>query len=262
MNTDNRTKINQLLDSQPKGTVFLASWLSKKGYSLDLLKSYRKSNWLQSIGTGAMIRHNDYISYEGALYTLQKQTNLSIHIGGRTALAYLGKVHYLDFSNINKRISLFGYQGEKLPAWFKNHNWNANIKYHTSSFLPTELGLVNMEFKTFSMFISGAARAMMECLYLVPKQQELTECYELMEGLNNLRPKSAQRLLEACNSVKVKRLFLYLADKAGHKWLNYVSLENVDLGKGKRSIVKNGVYVSKYQITVPKELEALGKTNL
>jgi hypothetical protein len=27
----------------------------------------------------------------------------------------------------------------------------------------------------------------MECLYLAPEKQELAECYQLMEGLNNLR---------------------------------------------------------------------------
>jgi hypothetical protein len=78
-----------------------------------------------------------------------------------------------------------------------------------------------------------------------------------MEGLNNLRPASVQKLLEGCTSVKVKRLFLYLADKVGHEWLNYINLGKVDLGSGKRAIVKNGVYVSKYQITVPKELVAV-----
>jgi hypothetical protein len=57
--------------------------------------------------------------------------------------------------------------------------------------------------------------------------------------------------------VKVKRLFLYLADKVGHDWLSYISLDKVDLGSGKRAIVNDGVYVSKYQITVPKELEAV-----
>ena len=96
----------------------------------------------------------------------------------------------------------------------------------------------------------------MECLYLVPKSQPLTEVFELMEGLNNLRPALVQSLLEACRSVKVKRLFLYLADKAGHDWFNCLDLKKIDLGSGKRSIVKDGVYVSKYQITVPKELEA------
>ena len=93
------------------------------------------------------------------------------------------------------------------------------------------------------------------CLYLTPKKQELVECYEIMEGLNNLRPKQVQELLEACTSIKVKRLFLYMAEKARHDWFKYIDLEGIDLGNGKRSLVKEGVYISKYQITVPKALE-------
>ena len=79
-----------------------------------------------------------------------------------------------------------------------------------------------------------------------------------MEGLNNLRPDTVQQLLEACSSVKVKRLFLYMAEKAQHPWLNYLDLQKIDLGKGNRSLVEKGVYVSKYKITVPKELAAHG----
>ena len=75
-----------------------------------------------------------------------------------------------------------------------------------------------------------------------------------MEGLNNLRPNQVQKLLEDCSSIKVKRLFLYLAEKANHNWVKHLNTERIDLGSGKRSIVKNGVYDSKYKITVPVEL--------
>ena len=96
----------------------------------------------------------------------------------------------------------------------------------------------------------------MECLYLAPEKQPLLEVFELMEGLNNLRPAHVQTLLEQCRSVKVKRLFLYMSEKAEHNWFNFLDLGKIDLGKGKRSLLTNGVYVPKYQITVPKELEA------
>jgi hypothetical protein len=95
----------------------------------------------------------------------------------------------------------------------------------------------------------------MECLYLAPESQPLLGTFELMEGLNNIRPAMTQRLLETCKSVKVKRLFLFMADKASHDWLSYLNLEKIDLGSGKRSIVKDGVYVPRYQITIPKELD-------
>lgn len=95
----------------------------------------------------------------------------------------------------------------------------------------------------------------MECLYLAPNGQPLLEVYELIEGVNNIRLAIGQRLLENCSSVKVKRLFLYMADKAGHDWLTYINLDKIDLGKGKRQIVADGMYISSHKITVPKELE-------
>jgi len=252
MNTEKGSKINQLLQSQPQGVVFLASWLSLNGYSLDLQKRYRKSNWLQSIGTGAMIRTGDPITYEGALYALQQQNNSNIHPGGKTALSLLGKSHYLELQT--KKVSLFGGKGENLPSWFQNYDWGAEMNYYQTGFLPKTLGLTQIEYKNFTLQVSNAIRALLECLYLAPKYQDLYECFEIMEGLNNLRPKEVQKLLEACNSLKAKRLFLLLADKAGHSWLNHVDMNNIDLGTGKRSIVKGGVYVSKYKITVNKEL--------
>lgn len=260
MNTDNSTKINQLLNLQPKRTVFLNSFLSKQGYSLDLLKSYRRSNWLESIGIGAMKRKNDDVSYEGAIYSLQQQLGMQIHLGGKTALSLLGQSHYLELSEA--KATLFGYTDEKLPTWFQNYNWSIKVDYYSTSFLPSQLGLIDMSFETFSMQISGTTRALLECLYLVPKKQDLLECYDVMEGLNNLRPNLVQELLEECQSVKVKRLFLYLADKSNHQWVSYLNLEKIDLGSGKRSIVKNGIYIQKYKITVPKELEKRGETNV
>ena len=85
MSTENKTKINQLLSSVPTGIVLQSHWLKSEGYSLDLQKRYRNSNWLQQIGNGAMVRNGDKVSYEGAVYALQKQSSLSIHPGGRTA---------------------------------------------------------------------------------------------------------------------------------------------------------------------------------
>jgi len=93
-----------------------------------------------------------------------------------------------------------------------------------------------------------------ESLNLAPKYYNLTDLYQIMEMLNGLRPNLLQQLLEENNSVKVKRLFLYMAEKAGHSWYNDLNLERIDLGKGKRSNVKDGVYDPKYQITIPRDL--------
>lgn len=254
MSTKVGSKLNQLLRSCPKGAVLLSSSLSKQGYSLDLQKRYKNSHWFNSIGTGALVRSGDPVDYLGAIYALQEQLGWSVHPGGRTALSLLGKSHYLELSP--KKVTLFGNAGEKLPLWFKKYNWGIEVNYHASSFLPPHLGLTTLELKAFSIKVSSAARAILECLYLAPEKQPLLETFDLMGGLNNLRPDLVQALLEQCRSVKVKRLFLYLAEKAEHDWFDYLNLDKIDLGKGKRSLVKNGVYITKYQITVPKELEA------
>jgi len=260
MTTNAPTKINQLLASQPGGVVLLSFWLAEQGYSLDLQKAYRRSRWLESIGTGAMIRTGDAVSYEGAIYALQKQNGLPIHPGGRTALVLLGKAHYLPLSE--REVTVFGEDQARLPVWFLKRDWGVTVDYHQSSFLPSGIGMTEIEVKNYFISISGAARALMECLYLAPEKMALVECYELMEGLNNLKPVQVQRLLEECNSIKVKRLFLYMAKKANHSWLEFVQLSKVDLGSGKRSIVKNGVYIDSYQITVPKELAEYGERNV
>ena len=257
MSTENKTKINQLLSSVPTGIVLQSHWLKSEGYSLDLQKRYRNSNWLQPIGNGAMMRNGDKVSYEGAVYALQKQSSLSVHPGGRTALSLLGKSQYLELSA--KKAILFGGKDEKLPTWFRNHDWGLAIEYYKTTFLRSDVGLTEIELKNFSIKLSDATRAIMECLYLAPKKQDLMECYEIMEGLNNLRPSHVESLLEQCQSVKVKRLFLYLSEKAGHEWFQSIDVKKIDLGTGKRSIVTEGVYNSKYMITVPKELEKYGK---
>ena len=252
MLTENRTKINQLLSTIPQDVVLQSSWLINEGYSLDLQKYYRNSGWLKALGNGAMYRSNNQPSYEGGVYALQKQSGLSVHPGGRTALALQGKAHYIELNTA--QIWLFGGEKEKLPTWFRKHKWDQKVHYKASSFLPKELGLTEFSLAGFSIKVSSPARAMMECLYLAPEKFDIVECYELMENLNDLRPTIVQELLEACTSIKVKRLFLFMAEKLNHSWYKHLNLSKVYLGKGKRSLVKDGVYISKYQITVPKKL--------
>lgn len=260
MSTRNRTKLHQLLSSTPAGVVLTAAWLRAKGYSKELQKRYRRSGWLTSIGTGALIRTNDRVDYLGGIYALQSQLGLSLHPGAKTALSLHGKSHYLELST--KTVQLFVNNKENVPAWFIKYDWRVRPTIHKTTFLPPDLGLVSLKHNGFDVKVSSPARAIMECLYLSPKKQSLLEVYELMEGLNNLRPQPVQQLLEQCQSIKVKRLFLFLAERAGHQWLTYVNLDNVDLGSGKRVIEPDGVYVAKYQIYVPRGMESGNEQSL
>lgn len=249
---NNGSKINQMLQQLPNGSVLLASWLKDQGYSYELQQRYRKSEWLTSIGGGAMIRTGEKLSLAGAIYALQHHTGIKIHIGGRTALGLQGYAHYIELER--KETLLFAEHGVKLPAWVRNNNWDTKPVLITTSFLPEDTGLVDFKEKEFNLLISGAARAMMECLFLTPGHFDLEEAMQLMEGLNLLKPGVVQDLLEQCRSVKVKRLFLHFAKRSGHAWFKQLQLNKIDLGSGKRSLVTDGVLVREYNITLPKHL--------
>jgi len=251
MSPNSGIKINQLLQQHPQGTVLLSSWLVNQGYSHDLQHRYLKSGWLTSLGYGAMKRTGDTINLKGALHSLQTQAGKNIHIGGRTALGLQGLSHYLEL--YQKETLLFASGGTNLPLWFKKTNWETNAVLIHTSMLPPNIGLINYNEKTFTIKISGPIRAILECLELAPKGFDLLEAWQIMEGLSALNPNNVQGILEHCNSVKALRLFLFMAEKANHSWFKYLNIGNLNLGKGKRSIVPNGIYIPKYKITVPKE---------
>jgi len=249
---NNEIKINSLIQSLPKGSVILPSWLLSQGYSYELQQRYRKSGWLKSIGKGAMIKSGDTLVLAGALSALQN-ANINIHIGGRSALELQGLAHYLQINNPETTLFLNG--RVKLPVWFESNDWNTKIKlFRLSLFEDETLGMTDFQEGELTMKISNPARAIMECLALCPEKFPLSESFELMEGLATLRPAKVQELLENCKSLKVKRLFLHFAEKANHSWFKYLEISKIDLGVGNRSLVESGVLVSKYKLVLPNEL--------
>jgi hypothetical protein len=99
-------------------------------------------------------------------------------------------------------------------------------------------------------------RAFLELLDEVPKHETFHQADILMEGLRNLSPRRLQTLLCACKSVKVKRLFFWFAERHNHAWLQKLDQSAIDLGQGKRMLVRGGRFDAKYNITVPENLDA------
>ena len=104
------------------------------------------------------------------------------------------------------------------------------------------------------LVLSTAERAVLELLDELPERESFHQVDKLMEGLSTLSPHRLQRLLSECRNVKVKRLFLFLADRHPHAWLKHIQRDQIDLGKGKRMLVKGGKLNSTYHITVPEDL--------
>jgi hypothetical protein len=255
VSTSNKIKIKKLFDLHIPGTVLLASWLEANGFSRDLQHRYKKSGWLESVGVGAFKRPNETIGWQGALYSLHKQANLPVCIGGPTALSIAGFSHYIRTGT--ETVYLFSSLDIRLPAWFKKYSWNEAVTHIRTSSLPERVGLTEYQVRQFPLTVSSTERAIFECLYLTPEKLDILEVYQIMSGLVNLRPGLLQSLLEGCTSVKVKRLFLYMSKKANHQWFQFLDLSPIDLGQGDRSIVKNGSYDSEYRITIPQELALL-----
>lgn len=255
MSTRSDPKITKLLDRHRPGTVCLSPWMEGLGISRDLQKRYRKSGWLESVGKGAFRRPADLVQWQGGLYALQTQAGLAIHVGAMTALAMQGLSHFLRLDGAT--VYLFSPPKTTLPAWFRNYAWQASIKHVQTSMLPENLGLLDFEERTFAIKVSAPERAMLECLYLAPDELDLVECFQVMQGLSTLRPKLVDELLQACASIKAKRLFLYMAEKAGHQWFKHLNANRMNLGEGHRRLAADGVYVAKYNLTIPPALAAL-----
>jgi hypothetical protein len=246
-------KINQLMQEWVRGTVKLSTELEQKGYSKDLLQKYLRSRWLESLGYGAFKLAGDDVEWFGAISALQEQKHFSVHPGGKTALEIKGYAHYLsgEFTSIH----LFGKYSENLPKWFRDQEWRVNINYVQTKLFGDDVNkyLSDSEIKNVRIKVSSPEMAAMEMIQLVPKGQSFDEAEKIMEGLTTLRPQIVQELLEKCNSVKVKRLFLFMSEKSQHQWFNNLDTDKVNLGSGKRMVVPKGVLDKKYQITVPRE---------
>jgi len=102
---------------------------------------------------------------------------------------------------------------------------------------------------------STPERAILELCDETPDSPLVHEANALMQGLASLRPTLVSTLLQHCTSIKAKRLFLALADRNNHAWLAHVDLKSVDLGRGKRVLVRGGRLNAKYQITLPADLD-------
>lgn len=254
MDRQNRSIINNLLRNWPKNTVAVYAGLERQGVYRQLASTYVKSGWIERIGQGAFKRAGENVGWSGGLYALQTQLNMSVHPAGKTAFQLQGNAHYLPANLKQSKIVLFGSKNKKLPAWFKGHKWEVAIRYVMTDLFGKDmpLGLTTYNTGNYDIRISSPEKAALEFCYDVPIRESFDELDHIMSGLVTLRPLMVQDLLEKCGSVKAKRLFMYLAEKHNHTWVNKLNLEKVSFGTGKRSLCKNGHYDSKYKIVVPK----------
>jgi hypothetical protein len=263
------TKLNRLLADLGDTTLVSSRWLRAHGYPGNLVARYMASGWLQSPARGVYLRKSGKATWEGLLRTLQSLEQLPLHVGGQFALARLGHEHYLRLGE-PATVTLYG--PAKLPAWARKlplrerveacgngpFDWPPlSFSADTPDATLTAHGLERAADGTSASGVvsSMPERAILELCDEARDSAPVHEANAIMQGLATLRPQVVSDLLRHCNSIKAKRLFLALADRNHHAWLAHVELQGVDLGSGKRVLVRDGKLNVKYQITLPADLD-------
>ncbi len=246
------TKIKNILDLIPRDSVLFSSWLATQGIDRKEQSMYVRSGWLERIAQGVYKIAGSSPTLYGAVASYNAQLGKACHVGASSALDLRGYSHFVSMGKASGY--LFTDKEARLPGWFCALEWDMTVKYFTTSIFGGDSGLEVYDYSGAQLLISSPERAFMECLHLYPEYFSLLDSYYVMEMMTTLRPALVQQLLEVCSSIKVKRLFLYMAEKAGHNWFSALNLSELDLGKGIRNISATGRYDNNYQIIIPTEL--------
>lgn len=281
MTRENRSKLNRLQHLLPERLLVTSAWLQAQGYSSQLRSQYVAAGWLTQPVRGVYRRPGLQLRWDDVVASLQGLLQVPAYVGGRSALEVEGYGHYISPEGM-REVHL--YSRDQLPRWlfkldlgvrFVGHNaarlfpelavpklrqldfmkaesWSDHeqaVGYHASG-----LDELTLDSDAWPVLGSGPERAILELLDGIPHAETFEQVDKFMEALHTLRPALVQHLLEQCRSIKVKRVFLWLAERHDFAWLRKLDLGRVDLGRGKRVLAKEGRLDSKYQITVPAEM--------
>jgi hypothetical protein len=271
-------KLNHLLAQLPEGLLVDAAWLTERGYSTSLRSHYVSAGWLEQPAPRVYRRPRGTIRWEQVVISLQTLLKKPYLIGGRTSLELQGFSHYLA-SEI-REVHLYG--PKPLPGWvhalplpvrFRQHN--SQRLFRNDGMIPGVTGpALDMQTKAASndpihasarslawgqfewpLTVSTPERAILEMIDELPKQESFHQVDKFMESLSTLSPKRLTTLLNACSSVKVKRLFFFFAFRHNHRWCRQLDPKAFDLGTGKRMLAPGGRLDPRFQITVPEDFD-------
>jgi len=273
-------KLNHLERLLPEGLLVDAAWLSKHGYSTSLRSQYVTGGWLEHPARGVYQRPRGSLSWQQVVISLQTLLAQDLVVGGRSALELQGFAHYL--AREKKEVHLYG--SKRPPAWLSKLPLGVQFAYHNrarlfrscakqadakvspdpltehgtgNKLLPADLVVQPWGQWGWRLILSSPERAVLELLDELPFRESFEQVDRLFEGLVNLGPRRLEKLLLDCRSIKVKRLFFFFADRHQHAWLRRIDKNAIDLGSGKRMLIRGGTLNSAYQITVPQGFDAV-----
>ena len=255
----------------PYGMLATKRWLAEQGLSAHALDNAVKTDTLLPLATGVYSQYSRAVTWEGVVASMQRMMANSVDdelppvvVGGLSALSISGLSQYLLLGS-TPHIHL--YETKKLPSWLARLSLPIKFEGHSTSKLwPDNVSKDRAFVKKHEwgeqlppVYFSCPEKAILEVLMDLPERVSFEHADELMQGLVNLSPRKLDTLLKGCKSVKVKRLFLWLAKRHAYPWFEKLNVENYDLGSGKRVVAKGGSLDTEYLITVPQHMALASK---
>jgi hypothetical protein len=245
-------KIESVLN---EGVIVNRAWLKEKGFSRSAIDYFLRSGKLKAISAGFYRKPGPQLKWQNIVYSFSLM-GYHMHVGHLSALKYHGFQHFLDFK-MNEDVLI--YSDKNIPNWPNTIVKNGFIRQLSRNPFNElyDKGLIDVPFGNWDWPIkySTPERAFIEYLATLSMSEEVKAALLMIEVAFNFRPALVQELLMNCKQIKAKRLFLWMAKKNNHKWYKYIDQKKINLGSGKRQIIKGGALDKEFLITVPKDGE-------
>lgn len=235
MGLSKRGKSKQLFRDLLPGVPVGSRWLTERGVSPQLAYRYVKSGWLERVAHGVFAKPETSLDVDPSLKLLVELGH-SVHVGGKTALAWHGHRHNLALGG--EALTLYSQGKRPIPGWFATRFHPQTTSRRLFNEEPGQSLYVSEHPDHPGVPTSEPERAALEMLSEVPRRQGVEEAGHLMEGLVTLRPAQMQELLARCTNRKSVLLFLRFARDANLPVLERLALDELPAGSRSRYVLK------------------------
>jgi hypothetical protein len=181
------------------------------------------------------------------LHALQTDLSLNIYAGAKTALELSGIRH---FYREKDKVYLFAEKKTNLPLWVKRYPWGRDIQPVSSTKWNKKKFLFNPGTKEYDFSIASKELAILEQIELINRGESFLETAQLFEILDSLDTELINEMLKEA-SIKVKRIFLFLADYYNHSWKKSLNRRVIAPGNSVITVEKGGKYLKDYHLVIP-----------
>ena len=260
MSNSRYSLLRKVFTQLPVGALVDSAWFQRNNISNQSVYGYVRKGLLVRLSRGVfLLSGTEYdpkekLDWEVILASLARVMEVKFHVGGLTAIELLGRQHFGTFGPM-RRVEIYG---ENLPKWLAKVN--ANGKFISSSnnlFKTASLGIQQYQGHDLAIGdevsypISGLERSILEMVDSIRGEASFEHVDLLFQSMYDANPELLIKLLKDCRKIKVRRLFLLLAERHNHSWMSSIDKSMFELGTHSRQFIKHGRYHSEYKITVP-----------